>query len=170
MRIENARASVVALEQLPRRLEPVDLRHTDVHENHVGARLAGREHRFEPSAASPTISKSSSASRIIRNPSRTSAWSSAMRTRVVIRSPRAAGGDDDEPSAGSRPGVDRAADEGDALAQPGEAVATAAVSGLRAPVVRDLELQLVRMPAHRDPRVRRAGVAEGVRQRLLDTR
>ena len=40
-----------------------------------------------PSAASPTTSRSSSASRIILNPARTSAWSSAIRMRTLIRAP-----------------------------------------------------------------------------------
>ena len=73
-----------------------------------------------------------------------------------------------ESAAGPRARLDRASDERDALAKPDQPVAAAVAAGLGAAVVGDLELELVLAPADGDPRARRAGVLERVRERLLD--
>ena len=96
-----------------------------------------------PSAASPMTSRSSSASRIILKPARTSAWSSAIRTRTVLM-PRPRGqrrlllalerehARHLEAAAAPAPGVQLAAVHRDALAHADEAVAAAAEPRVRA--------------------------------------
>jgi hypothetical protein len=74
----------------------------------------------------------------------------------------------DEPTADALTRVDRASHQRHALPQAREPVASAAVAGLRAAVVRDLELERVLLPPDGDPGASRACVAERVRQRLLD--
>ena len=67
-----------------RRLDPVEVRHADVHQDRRRATLRrALSTASRPSAASPTTSMSSSDSRIMRKPVRTSAWSSVMRTRIA---------------------------------------------------------------------------------------
>ena len=64
--------------------------------------------------------------------SRTSAWSSAIRTRIVVRLRAAAGARAPRSRRSARPGVERAAVERDALAHPDEAVAAAVGRAARA--------------------------------------
>src|SRR5213076_112 len=116
-----------------------------------------------PSPASPTTVVSGSVSKIFRRPTRTSAWSSAIRT-VVIGS--AAGRA--RRSRRSAAGVEAAAVERHTLAHAHEAVPAGCCrrrgSGA---VVGDLELERVRRVADLDPRPRLARVLQRVRQRLL---
>ena len=78
---------------------PVDARHPDVHQDDVGRARAGerdrlaRRRRPRRRPRCPRL-----ASRIMRKPPRTSAWSSASRTRIIIAPARAAAG----PARGSR--------------------------------------------------------------------
>ena len=72
-----------------------------------------------PSAASPTTSRSGSDSRIMRKPARTSSWSSAIRTLIVMR---AAGSDPVAAPADRVPAATLTADEGGAFAHPDQAV------------------------------------------------
>ena len=71
------------------------------------------------------------------------------------------------PAAVARPALDHASVQRDALAHAREPVAAPRVA-VAQPVVRDLELERVRLPVHRDPGVGRPCVLERVRQRLLD--
>ena len=74
-------------DQLPGRLDAVELRHADVHQHDVWLEATGLVDRLDRRlTASPTTSMSGSASRIIRKPARTSAWSSAIRTRTSVAS------------------------------------------------------------------------------------
>ena len=109
------------------RLDTVHGGHPHVHEHHVG-RGRGRPRRppRAPSPASPTTSMSSVSSRIMRNPVRTSAWSSTSRTRIVTgpalgRSGSAA--QTRNPPDGPRPGVHVAAEHGDAFGDAAQPVA-----------------------------------------------
>src|SRR4051794_26098437 len=110
-----------------------------------GSRSSAIVTAWAPSEASPTTSRSSSASRIILNPARTSAWSSAIRMRTVISGvssgkaergyPRSGmlrppiesdPGADLEAAAGAPARVQVAAEDAHALAHADEAVASAA--------------------------------------------
>ena len=53
------------------------------HEDHVGPFPLGHGQRLAPEAASPTTSKSASLASIPRSPSRTTGWSSAIRSRIT---------------------------------------------------------------------------------------
>ena len=65
---------------------PSTPRHDEVHEHDVGRRAArARPPPRSPSAASPTTSMSSCSSRKVRRPCRTTAWSSAISTRIAPR-------------------------------------------------------------------------------------
>ena len=115
-----------------------------------------------PLEASPTTSRSGWFSSTSRNPARTSDWSSAIRTRMLMRRPIGSRARTRKPPLGRPADVERAAVERDALAHPDQAVA-AAVVGARPPfgpaaVVGDLELDRARRVAHDDPGARGAGV------------
>ena len=71
-------------QQLAGRVEPVEPRHPDVHQHHVGPQLGrGRRRRPRPSAASPTTSRCRLRRPASRSaPTRTSGSSSTMRTRI----------------------------------------------------------------------------------------
>src|SRR3954470_10982057 len=73
----------------------------------------------------------------------------------------------DEAAAVTRPGLERATAERDALTHAGESVPGTARRRVRTAVVRYLQLELRVAPAERDPRPRRPGVLERVRERLL---
>src|SRR4051794_3594001 len=119
-----------------------------------------------PSEASPTTSRSSSASRIILNPARTSAWSSAIRMRTVISGVSSARaergyprsgmlgptvewnpGADLEAAAGAPARVQLAAEDAHALAHADEAVASPAHATGRprpGPAIADVQLEILR--------------------------
>src|SRR5690348_3785425 len=140
-----------------------------------------------PSAASPTTSTSGAASSSLRKPARTSAWSSAMRTRVLtlgLRSPSGLAhwrpressgcqrqvGADLEAAALARAGGQRAAVEGDAFAHPDQPVAGAVAvrRTAAATVVADLDVEAARLVAQPHLGTRGPGVLERVGQALLD--
>ena len=130
-----------------------------------GRNRRASETASSPSPASPTMSVSGSASRILRRPTRTRAWSSAIRTRrhrIGSRTRTA------NPPLGCRPASRLAAVECHALAHADEPVTAARdwrrVAGA---VVGDLELERVRAVANVDARARLTCVLERVRQRLL---
>ena len=71
--------------QAPRHLDAVEPGHPDVDEEDVGTQPGRQLDRARaPSAASPTTSRSGCAPRIITSPVRTSSWSSATTTRMVM--------------------------------------------------------------------------------------
>ena len=109
-------------------LQAVHPRHLDVHEHHIGSQSAGRPRRpGSPSLASPTTSMSSSASRIIRNPARTIAWSSTSTTLIVMPRPRSAERwRARRTRLGSGAGTEVAAVQGRPLAHPDQPVAALA--------------------------------------------
>ena len=132
-----------------------------------------------PSAASATTSMSGCASRIIRNPARTRAWSSAMTTRrrgpvTAFRLGRpsavraaATPGPRTHRRAGDRPRADRRRATRARASRPGpdRCPSPSAVAG---PVVEDLHPELIGLPAQPDERRRLTRVAERVGQGLLD--
>ena len=116
-----------------------------------GRRRRRRRPRL-PSAASPTTSISGWSSRIIRNPVRTSCWSSTSRTRMVMsRRPRRGLGvigsvADTRKPPGAGPASSRPPKDGDPLAHPDQPATGLAghadAATARAAAVRDLDLQL----------------------------
>ena len=123
-----------------------------------------------PSAASPTTSRSGCASRIMRRPARTSAWSSAIED--ADHSPPPSSGRrarTAKPPPGSRAGLQLAAVELDALAHADEPVAVRARRpGGRRRRRRTSSASEAGVVAHRHRGRDAAGVLEHVRQRLLD--
>src|SRR5690349_19647559 len=71
-------------------------------------------------------------------------------------------------SGATRRRIEPPAEEGNALAHPDESVSTAAAVHDADPVVLDGHIEQVGSVCERDDRARRAGVAQHVRQRLLD--
>src|SRR3954452_17849933 len=145
---------------------------------------------WAPSEASPTTSRSSSASRIILNPARTSAWSSAIRMRTVISGVSSAKaergypcsvilrptvewnpGADLEAAAGARAGVQLAPEDAHALAHADEAVASAAQAtgrpGPRPPIA-DVQREVLSPIGDVHLGRYRGRVLDGVGDRLLD--
>ena len=126
----------------PGGLDAVEDRHPDVHQDHVGVVLPdqGDGLRRRP-PASPSTFMSGAAATMTAKPPRTSAWSSAITTLIVIaacRWPEVVGGHgqsvceaglDAEP-ARVRPGVQLAAEQGGPFPHPDQAV-TAAGAAIR---------------------------------------
>ena len=63
--------------------EAVEVGHADVHQDDVGRSCGGGRSPRAPSPASATTSRSGSRVEIKRKPSRTNAWSSAIRMRII---------------------------------------------------------------------------------------
>jgi hypothetical protein len=104
--------------------------------------IAGRElEGGAPVVASPAISMSGWASRIMRSPPRTSASSSAIRTRITSHPLERQAGAERIAAARSLAGGQDAAVEGRALAHPEQAEAAAARARGAAAVVEHLELE-----------------------------
>jgi hypothetical protein len=174
VRTEHAgRRVAVALDERPRRGDPVEPRHADVHQRHVGG---GDGEALERLAAVLRLADHRHVGLGVDHhpqPARTSAWSSTRKTRVtpaasrVVRRRRQPGADL-VAAARSRPGVHRAAVQRDALAHPGQPVALTVTGGRRAPVVADAQLDLRLEVAQHDLHApRRDRVPEHVGQRLL---
>src|SRR4051812_37505613 len=144
---------------------------------------------WAPSAASPTTSRSSSASRIILNPARTSAWSSAIRMRTVISGVSSAKAERGYPRSGMlrptvewNPGADLEAagalaavqlapEDAHALAHADEAVAAAAQATGRpgpGPPIADVQLEVLKAIGDVDLGRCRGRVLDGVGDRLLN--
>ena len=161
------RARAAGGDDPPRRLDPVQSRHADVHEDHVGLELARQLARpASPSSASPTTSRSDRVSTISRKPLRTSAWSSAMRTRIGTGSVDRDPGRDEIAAARARAGVDAAAEHGDALAHADRGRCRRSSSPPPVPSSRISSAELVAV-ADAHGRVLGVRVLERVRQRLL---
>src|SRR5689334_19163537 len=147
-----------------------------------GSRRPAMATASPPSEASPTTSRSSSASRIILNPARTSAWSSAIRMRTLTclgylreasspalgwctmscLAPEREPGADAVAAAAAQPGVQLAAVERHALADAGERADDLAA------VVADLDDDLVGAVFDAHVGAPRARVLERRAQRELD--
>ena len=132
-----------------------------------GRRVRARSSASWPSPASPTTSMSSCASRIIRKPARTSAWSSAMSTRIIAAR---AGCGRGRRSRRAGPGRRRACRR-----RPRRARASPRARGRRRCRCRACGGRRRRSRHHRgvvvaqdDRGARRAGVLARVRERLLD--
>ena len=122
-----------------------------------------------PSAASATTRMSCSCSTILRSPARTSAWSSASRTRITARPRRAAAARAPRSrrrSAGRSRGRRRTARRARA-SRPGRGRPAGPSPFDARAVVGDLDVELALAVAHSHARVRGACVLQGVRQRLL---
>src|SRR4051812_26255935 len=121
-----------------------------------------------PSATSPTTSTSSCRPRNVRSPWRTTAWSSAIRTRIAVT--RHLQGDG-RARAGARGDVEAAAERGGPLlhrGQPERAGPPGRVIGVEAhAVVVHPQGQGLVVLAQSDLEAAGAGVAQGVVQRLL---
>ena len=161
------------------RLDPVEDRHPDVHHDDVGLRGARAASTPAcPSAASPTTSMSGSSSRIIRNPVRTSAWSSTSSTRIAScrrppASDRAAGGACTRKPVGVGPASKSPPYSADPLAHADQAAtAVPALSPMSRrplpPSSVDLDLERARLVGEPDPGPGAARVLERVGERLLD--
>ena len=139
------------------------------------ARRRARATASTPSAASPTISMSGSASRIVRSPRRTTAWSSASRTRIGRHGARAALAGAGSTACTRQP---RPSGLGPASSRPPTSAARSRIPAMplprpagparRAPSSVDVDERLAVGQVDRDGGPRRAGVARDVRQRLLD--
>src|ERR1700694_5969702 len=151
----------------------------------------------DPSPASPTTSRSGCASRIMRKPARTKAWSSTIKTRINPHPdppPRAGEGVlaanshdcegryppsgwglewqaavDREPPRPIAPGMQLAAKQRDALAHADQSVARrrGRVTAVPGAVIADVERQHGFAVAHADVDAACAGVLEDVGGRLL---
>src|ERR687886_2175374 len=117
-----------------------------------------------PSSASPTTSTSGSTSRKRRSPWRTTAWSSAIRTRIIDLQL------DRRPFAGFRADAQRAADRLRPLAHRDQAEVPPRLRALRVEpgaVVLDGDDEPAALAARRDAHVLRRGMLERVADRLL---
>ena len=132
-------------EDPPRRLEPVEVRHPDVHQDDIGLQLARRLDRLEPCLRLADDLDPGSDSRIILKPARTRAWSSTIRTARSWHAPpppHRQGARRSEAAAGTRAPSAARRRERDALAHADQAVARAVVRPLATPVVRHLDLDI----------------------------
>ena len=152
------------------RLDAVELGHADVHQHDVGLeplRLRRRPRRRRPPRRRPRCP--GSASRIMRKPARTSAWSSAIRTRITAGSTRR-----ERPVDARRPALGPARRARRRTARTRSRIPTSPwpapldpCAGL-ATVVDDLELEAGRLAANGRPDVGAgAGVLDRVGERLL---
>src|SRR4051795_4147934 len=121
-----------------------------------------------PSTASPTTSVPGSNPRILRSPTRTSAWSSAISTRGTAGSAGREQDVEDEAAVGALAGLELAAVQGHPLPDAHEPVPAARQGGGRADAVVG-DLQLHRPGPVPDPHPHRGGlrVLERVGQALL---
>ena len=152
--------------QPPRRLDAVDVRHPDVHQDHVRiqparevdglAPVLGLADHLEVLARLEDQPEAAADERLVVDEQDADAW---RPRRGSARAPRSR-----RPGAG--PAVRCAAEQRGALAHADDAVAGS--DGRRAlPVVDDVDLQRAAGQAHLDARGRRAGVLERVGERLL---
>ena len=110
---------------------------------------------------------SSCSSRIIRKPSRTSVWSSAISTRDHVLARNGSRARTRKPPCSGGAGLELAAEERGTLAHADQTVPAGRRRRRARAVVVDLELQRVGREAHEHLSLRRACVLERVRQRLL---
>ena len=87
---DDLRLGALVAEQQAGRLDSVHGRHPHVHQDDVRAKPERLVTASSPFDASPTTSRFSCASRIMRKPARTSAWSSTISTRTLPSSSSAA--------------------------------------------------------------------------------
>ena len=133
---ENARTVFQLVGESSRGCDPVEARHPDVHETTSGMWRRENSTASFPLAASATTSISESASRIFRKPARTSAWSSATRTRMLtLRPGEREACTNNESAAVASARIELAAVESDPLAHPDEPVTGIACSRRTSSVV-----------------------------------
>src|SRR3954447_21264151 len=121
-----------------------------------------------PSIASPVTSRSGSNSRILRRPTRTSGWSSAISTAVMAGSPGRQQDAEPEPAVLHRSRLELPAGQGAPLPDADQPLPAAGDVARRAgPVVGDLELEASRTVPDTDVDLPAPGVLERVGESLL---
>src|SRR4051812_2876703 len=121
-----------------------------------------------PSIASPVTSRSGSNSRILRRPTRTSGWSSAISTAVMAGSPGRQQDAEPEPAVLHRSRLELPAVQGDPLPDADQPLPAAGDVARRAgPVVGDLQLEAPRPVPDTDVALPAPGVLERVGEPLL---